>query len=95
MPYLCVELALPHLCDPRSISQTGKTVAIKKIHLGDCKEGVNVTALREIKLLRELHHSNVVDLIDVYPHKRNINLVFEFMPTTLEVWYCVVFFSPT
>ncbi|CAI5484736.1 unnamed protein product [Closterium sp. Yama58-4] len=63
---------------------TGKTVAIKKIHLGDCKEGVNVTALREIKLLQELHHPHIIDLIDIYPHKRNLNLVLEFMETDLE-----------
>ncbi|CAI5995646.1 unnamed protein product [Closterium sp. NIES-64] len=64
--------------------QTGRTVAIKKIHLGDCKEGVNVTALREIKLLQELHHPHIIDLIDIYPHKRNLNLVLEFMETDLE-----------
>ncbi|CAI5519787.1 unnamed protein product [Closterium sp. Naga37s-1] len=65
-------------------THTGKTVAIKKIHLGDCKEGVNVTALREIKLLQELHHPHIIDLIDIYPHKRNLNLVLEFMETDLE-----------
>ncbi|CAI5507335.1 unnamed protein product [Closterium sp. Naga37s-1] len=65
-------------------THTGRTVAIKKIHLGDCKEGVNVTALREIKLLQELHHPHIIDLIDIYPHKRNLNLVLEFMETDLE-----------
>ncbi|GJP36361.1 hypothetical protein CLOM_g20875 [Closterium sp. NIES-68] len=65
-------------------THTGKTVAIKKIHLGDSKEGVNVTALREIKLLQELHHPHIIELIDIYPHKRNLNLVLEFMETDLE-----------
>jgi hypothetical protein len=38
-------------------------------------QGVNVTALREIKLLQELKHPNIIRLIDVFPHKRNLNLV--------------------
>eukprot|EP00245_Coleochaete_scutata_P005459 TRINITY_DN19028_c0_g1_i1.p1 TRINITY_DN19028_c0_g1~~TRINITY_DN19028_c0_g1_i1.p1 ORF type:complete len:474 (-),score=73.72 TRINITY_DN19028_c0_g1_i1:725-2107(-) len=63
---------------------TGRTVAIKKIRLGKYKEGVNITALREIKLLKELHYPNIIELIDVYPHKRNLHLVFEFMESDLE-----------
>jgi serine/threonine protein kinase len=34
-----------------------------------------VTALREIKLLQELKHPHIIRLIDVFPHKRNLNLV--------------------
>lgn len=64
--------------------QTNRTVAVKKIRLGKYKEGVNVTALREIKLLRELKDPNIIELIDVYPHKRNLHLVFEFMESDLE-----------
>lgn len=60
----------------RSLSlQTGQVVAIKKIRLGKAKEGVNVTALREIKLLKELHSPQIVRLLDVFPHKRNLSLV--------------------
>lgn len=55
--------------------QTGQVVAIKKINLGKAKEGVNVTALREIKLLKELHGPHVVQLLDVFPHKGNLSLV--------------------
>lgn len=36
---------------------------------------MNVTALREIKLLRELHSPYIVRLLDVFPHKRNLLLV--------------------
>eukprot|EP00884_Botryococcus_braunii_P005797 jgi/Botrbrau1/15218/Bobra.0149s0073.1 len=32
--------------------ETGQIVAIKKIRLGEAREGINMTALREIKLLR-------------------------------------------
>ncbi|CAN6461806.1 unnamed protein product [Victoria cruziana] len=64
--------------------KTNRTVAVKKIRLGDYKEGVNMTALREIKLLKELNHPNIIELIDAYLHKRNLHLVFEFMETELE-----------
>lgn len=64
--------------------QNGKTVAIKKIRLCKQKEGVNITALREIKLLKELKHPHIIELIDAFPHKENLHLVFEFMETDLE-----------
>ncbi|KAF1883197.1 hypothetical protein Lal_00003381 [Lupinus albus] len=65
-------------------TETGQTVAIKKIRLGKQKEGVNFTALREIKLLKELKYSHIIELIDAFPHKGNLHLVFEFMETDLE-----------
>ncbi|KJE90631.1 protein serine/threonine kinase [Capsaspora owczarzaki ATCC 30864] len=68
---------------------TGEIVAIKKINLGkmeDAQNGLNRTALREIKLLQELHHTNVIGLVDVFGHARsnNISIVFEFMDADLE-----------
>lgn len=59
-------------------------MAIKKIRLGKQKEGINFTALREIKLLKELKDPNIIELIDAFPHKGNLHLVFEFMETDLE-----------
>lgn len=67
--------------------QTGQEVAIKKIKIGNIQEaqdGVNRTALREIKLLQELHHENVIGLLDVYGKDSSISLVFEIMETDLE-----------
>ncbi|KAJ3604088.1 hypothetical protein NHX12_028829 [Muraenolepis orangiensis] len=63
-------------------------VAIKKIKVGhrtEAKDGINRTALREIKLLQELHHPNIIGLLDAFGHKSNISLVFDFMETDLEV----------
>ena len=34
-----------------------------------------MTALREIKLLREVDNPFIVRLLDVFPHKRNLSLV--------------------
>jgi len=63
---------------------THKIVAIKKIRLGKYNEGVNFTAIREIKLLQELRHPHVIELVDCFPHKRNLNLVFECCESDLE-----------
>ncbi|KAH7528649.1 cyclin-dependent kinase D-3 isoform X2 [Ziziphus jujuba] len=65
-------------------TETGQTMAIKKIRLGRQKEGINFTALREIKLLKELKDPNIIQLSDAFPHKGNLHLVFEFMETDLE-----------
>lgn len=61
---------------------------MKKIKVGSREEaadGINRTALREIKLLHELQHENVIGLLDVFGHKSNVSLVFDFMDTDLEV----------
>ena len=39
---------------------TGQVVAMKKIRLESEEEGVPSTAIREISLLKELHHPNIV-----------------------------------
>jgi cyclin-dependent kinase 7 len=65
-----------------------KIVAVKKIKIGgrdEMRDGVNRTALREIKLLQELRHPNIIGLRDVLGHKSNISLIFDFMDTDLEV----------
>ncbi|CAD5228907.1 unnamed protein product [Bursaphelenchus okinawaensis] len=67
--------------------ETDDFVAIKKIKLGgreEVRDGVNRTALREIKLLQELRHENIITLRDVFGRKNNIQLVFDFMETDLE-----------
>jgi cyclin-dependent kinase 7 len=67
---------------------TGDIVAIKKIKLASRKEmedGIDRSAIREIKLLREIEHDNVIWLRDVIGHRKNIQLVMDFMETDLEV----------
>ncbi|XP_067637243.1 cyclin-dependent kinase 7 [Eurosta solidaginis] len=67
---------------------TEQIVAVKKIKIGsreEAQDGINRTALREIKLLHELQHENVIGLVDVFGHKSNVSLVFDFMDTDLEI----------
>lgn len=41
-------------------------VALKRILMHNEKEGMPVTALREIKILKALNHKNVVELLDMF-----------------------------
>jgi hypothetical protein len=43
--------------------------------LSHYSQGINVTSLREIKLLREIRSPYVVELLDVVAHKRKVNMV--------------------
>lgn len=68
--------------------KTDIIVAVKKIKLGsrlEAQDGINRTALREIKLLQELSHENLIGLLDVFGQKSNVSLVFDFMDTDLEI----------
>ncbi|CAG0917777.1 unnamed protein product [Notodromas monacha] len=68
---------------------TKELVALKKVRLENEKEGFPITAVREIKILRQLNHKNIVNLKEIVTDKRNaldflndrgsFYLVFEFM----------------
>ncbi|KAK7115796.1 cyclin-dependent kinase 7-like [Littorina saxatilis] len=69
-------------------TKTDAVVAVKKIKVGtrvEAADGINRTALREIKLLQELSHVNVIGLLDIFGQKSNVSLVFDFMETDLEI----------
>lgn len=63
--------------------QTGEYVALKEIHL-DSEEGTPSTAIREISLMKELKHENIVALHDVIHTENKLMLVFEFMDGDLK-----------
>jgi cyclin-dependent kinase-like len=56
---------------------TGQLVAIKKFKESDEDEQVRKTALREIRVLKQLRHDNVVNLLEVFRRKGKLYLVFE------------------
>ncbi|KAL2262837.1 hypothetical protein VTK26DRAFT_9285 [Humicola hyalothermophila] len=63
--------------------QTGELVALKEIHL-DSEEGTPSTAIREISLMKELKHENIVALHDVIHTENKLMLVFEYMDCDLK-----------
>eukprot|EP00040_Diaphanoeca_grandis_P035431 m.222917 g.222917 ORF g.222917 m.222917 type:complete len:289 (-) comp33386_c5_seq1:87-953(-) len=66
------------------VKGTGDYVALKKIKLEAEDEGVPSTAIREISLLKELHHPNVVRLLEVVHSEKKLYLVFEFLDMDLK-----------
>lgn len=63
---------------------TGEIIALKKIRLEAEDEGIPSTAIREISLLKELQHPNIVRLYDVVHTERKLTLVFEFLDQDLK-----------
>ena len=59
-PYPCSEV---HKAIQKS---TGKVVALKRILMHNEKEGMPVTALREIKILKALKHDCIVNILDMF-----------------------------
>jgi len=66
--------------------RSGQTVAMKKMKLMDVaqEEGIPSTALREVALLKELGHENIVRLEEVFYSPKKLVLVFEFVESDLE-----------
>ncbi|KAM7275822.1 hypothetical protein ACFE04_017688 [Oxalis oulophora] len=70
--------------------KTGEIVALKKIRMDNEREGFPITAIREIKILKKLHHENVINLKEIVTspgispadgnkYKGGIYMVFEYM----------------
>lgn len=64
--------------------KTGQIVAMKKIRLESEDEGVPSTAIREISLLKELRHENIVLLEDVLMEETRLYLIFEYLSMDLK-----------
>eukprot|EP00887_Chlorella_sp_A99_P001603 scaffold8.g1603.t1 len=62
----------------------GRMLALKQIRLEQEEEGVPSTAIREISLLKELNHENIVSLEDVIHEEKKLYLVFEFLDLDLK-----------
>ncbi|CAK9040712.1 unnamed protein product [Durusdinium trenchii] len=62
----------------------GEIYALKTIRLEAEDEGIPSTAIREISLLKELQHPNIVRLCDVIHTERKLTLVFEYLDQDLK-----------
>jgi len=65
---------------------TNETLALKKIRLLDEDEGVPSTAIREISLLKDLVHPNIVGLKDVVYSDSKLYLVFQYLDYDLKAF---------
>ncbi|CAG7815939.1 unnamed protein product [Allacma fusca] len=68
----------------KDTENSNRLVALKRIRLESEAEGIPSTAVREISLLRELNHVNIVRLLDVIHAQKKLFLVFEFMEMDLK-----------
>ncbi|XP_033219996.1 cyclin-dependent-like kinase 5 [Belonocnema kinseyi] len=67
--------------------ETHEIVALKRVRLDDDDEGVPSSALREICLLKELKHKNIVRLNDVLHNDKKLTLVFEHCDQDLKKYF--------
>ncbi|KAG5464614.1 hypothetical protein GH5_00063 [Leishmania sp. Ghana 2012 LV757] len=63
---------------------TGQYVALKKVRLDRTEEGIPQTALREVSILQEFDHPNIVNLLDVICSDGKLYLVFEYVEADLK-----------
>ncbi|CAB3986415.1 cyclin-dependent-like kinase 5 [Paramuricea clavata] len=67
--------------------ETHEIVALKRVRLDDDDEGVPSSALREICLLKELRHKNIVRLFDIMISEKKLTLVFEYCDQDLKKYF--------
>jgi cyclin-dependent kinase-like len=63
--------------------ETGELVAIKKFKESENDEESKKTTLREVKILRMLKNSNIVELREAFRRKGKLYLVFEYVDRNL------------
>jgi len=63
--------------------ENGTIVAIKKFVESEDDPLIRKIAMREIRMLKQLKHPNLVNLIDAFRRKRKLHLVFEYCDHTV------------
>ena len=63
--------------------ETGNLVAVKRFVESEDDPAIRKIAMREIRMLKNLKHPNLVCLLEVFRRKRRLHLVFEFCEHTV------------
>ena len=63
-----------------------RRVAMKKMRIENKDEGIPITALREMCILKHLHHENVVILYEIIQDVDKIVLIFEYADMDLKMY---------
>jgi serine/threonine protein kinase len=61
-------------------------VALKKLRIENKDEGIPITALREMCILKNLKHENIVELYEIIHDIDKIVLIFEFVDMDLKMY---------
>lgn len=66
--------------------KTNEWVALKRMLIDDDDEGIPSTTIREISVLKQLKHKNIINLLDIFFHSKtnDIYLVFELASCDLK-----------
>lgn len=61
-------------------------VALKRMRIENKEEGIPITALREMCILKHIKHENIVELYDIIQDIDKIYLIFEFVEQDLKMY---------
>jgi serine/threonine protein kinase len=61
-------------------------VALKKLRIENKDEGIPITALREMCILKHLKHENIVELYEIIQDIDKIVLIFEYVDQDLKMF---------
>ena len=63
--------------------ETGQMVAIKKFVESEDDPLIRKIAMREIRMLKNLKHPNLINLMEVFRRRKRLHLVFEYCDHTV------------
>jgi serine/threonine protein kinase len=72
--------------DKKAENEEFRFLAIKKMRLTNkqlYEQGIHFTTLREVKILQELEHENIIKMIDIFYLKNTTFMAMELMHTDL------------
>lgn len=58
-------------------------MAIKRYSENDSDPMIRKIAMREVRMLRQLKHPNIINLIEIFRRKRRLHLVFDYCELTV------------